>query len=575
MTGYSDQEAMGKNPRILKTGYTTDEQYLELWRIISSGGTWEGMFCNKKKDGDFYWESAKISPILNESGIITHYMAVKEDITKRKQIEEQIEMLKKSIDVMPEGAYWMDVDFNFVYINEAGLKSLGYAKEELIGKSLMIVNPSVTPEGIIKLKELLIKGGLSKNETIHRRKDGSELHVEVSTTYVKYDNKEYFCGIAMDITKRKETELMLEKERRLLRTVIDNIPDSVYCLDVECRKTLANVTDLRYMGAKSEAEVLGKNDFDFYPEEIAKEFFELDHKVIQSNLPLFNIEESLLDEYGAKVWLLSSKIPIQDKNGNVIGLLGIGRDITARKKAELEIIHKNEELRKVNAEKDKFFSILAHDLRSPFNGFLGLTEVMAKELNHITLNEIQEIAFSLNNSAANLYTLLGNLLEWSRIQRGLISVNPASILLSSIINNCLNLTIESAKNKQIQLGFDIPDNLMVFTDSNILEGIIRNLTNNAVKFTPIGGKIDIVAKSTSDNFVEISIRDTGIGMSKQMIDDLFKLDINTSRKGTEGETSTGLGLIICMDLIEKLGGDMRIESEEGKGSTFSFTIPQK
>ena len=575
MTGYSDQEAMGKNPRILKTGYTTDEQYLELWRIISSGGTWEGMFCNKKKDGDFYWESAKISPILNESGIITHYMAVKEDITKRKQIEEQIEMLKKSIDVMPEGAYWMDVDFNFVYINEAGLKSLGYAKEELIGKSLMIVNPSVTPEGIIKLKELLIKGGLSKNETIHRRKDGSELHVEVSTTYVKYDNKEYFCGIAMDITKRKETELMLEKERRLLRTVIDNIPDSVYCLDVECRKTLANVTDLRYMGAKSEAEVLGKNDFDFYPEEIAKEFFELDHKVIQSNLPLFNIEESLLDEYGAKVWLLSSKIPIQDKNGNVIGLLGIGRDITARKKAELEIIHKNEELRKVNAEKDKFFSILAHDLRSPFNGFLGLTEVMAKELNHMTLNEIQEIAFSLNNSAANLYTLLGNLLEWSRIQRGLISVNPASILLSSIINNCLNLTIESAKNKQIQLGFDIPDNLMVFTDSNILEGIIRNLTNNAVKFTPIGGKIDIVAKSTSDNFVEISIRDTGIGMSKQMIDDLFKLDINTSRKGTEGETSTGLGLIICMDLIEKLGGDMRIESEEGKGSTFSFTIPQK
>ena len=572
ITGYTYQEAIGKNPRILKSGFTTDEEYLNLWRIISSGGTWEGEFRNKKKNGEFYWESSKISPIMNDSGIISNYVAVKEDITGRKQIEEAlsksemrfktmfsdaplgiamidsvtgkinemnqmfakiaggtvsemadidwisithpddiqldldnmallvkgeingfqmekryirpdgsivwinmtishlikeenmplrhlcmiediterkesaelIEMLKKSIDVIPEGAYWMDIDLNFVYINEAGSKSLGYSNEELIGKSVMKVNPSVTPDGIVKLRELLISKGISKDETIHRRKDGSEFPVEISTTYVKYENKEIFCGIAIDITERK--------------------------------------------------------------------------------------------------------------------------------KAEKEIILKNEELGKINAEKDKFFSILAHDLRSPFNGFLGLTDIIATELHGMTLDEIQEIALMLNKSATNLYTLLGNLLEWSRIQRGLISVNPESFLLLPKISDSLKLIIESAQNKEIKLNFDIPEDFKVFTDANILEVIIRNLTNNAVKFTPKGGSINVAAKSTTDNFVQISIKDTGIGMNKQMIDDLFKLNVDTRRTGTGGEASTGLGLIICKDLIEIIGGRLWIESQEGKGCEFHFAI---
>ena len=333
MTGYSVNEALGQNPRILKTEVTPEQQYLKLWETITSGGTWEGEFCNKKKTGEYYWEAAKISPIMDESGIITHYVAIKEDITKRKQTEESL------------------------------------------------------------------------------------------------------------------------------------------------------------------------------------------------------------------------------------------------RKSEVFIIQQNQELIKVNAEKDKFFSIIAHDLRSPFNGFLGLTEMMANDLPFMEMDEIQELTKMLHTSARNLYTLLGNLLEWSLMQRGLTSYLPTSILLSAEIAACLNLTYEAASKKLITIELLIPENLSVFADKNMFQSIIRNITNNGVKFTSRGGKITITAAAVSNSLVLISISDNGIGMSEEMIQNLFILDIDTGRQGTEDESSTGLGLIICKDFIEAHGGKLKIESEVGKGTTFSFTIP--
>lgn len=238
-----------------------------------------------------------------------------------------------------------------------------------------------------------------------------------------------------------------------------------------------------------------------------------------------------------------------------------------------ELQHKNEELRKINAEKDKFFSIIAHDLRSPFNGFLGLTELMADGLSYMTPEEIQKMATLMRNSAANLFRLLGNLLEWSRLQRGLATFNPASILLMTEISEIMVLVLEAANKKEITVCYEIPQDLVVFADVNMFEVIIRNLVTNAVKFTPKGGNITISAKFLPDMSVEIAISDTGIGMSKKMIDNLFRLDANTNRKGTEGEYSTGLGLIICKDLVDKHGGKLWVESEEGKGSTFHFSLP--
>jgi len=234
---------------------------------------------------------------------------------------------------------------------------------------------------------------------------------------------------------------------------------------------------------------------------------------------------------------------------------------------------KNKELQMVNAEKDKFYSIIAHDLRSPLNGFMGLTELLAEGLSGMTLDEIQKIAVLMRKSATNLNHLLGNLLEWSQLERGFIRFTPKSFVLIPGLQENLILVLEAAKAKNIDVDFEIPKNLLVYADKNMLDIVFHNLVFNAVKFTKGGGHITVSAKSLRDNSLEFTVKDTGIGMNHEIIDHLFSLDVQTGRKGTNGELSTGLGLIICKDLIEKHGGQLNVQSEEGKGSTFSFTLP--
>ena len=264
---------------------------------------------------------------------------------------------------------------------------------------------------------------------------------------------------------------------------------------------------------------------------------------------------------------------VREKNGNPLIVTGVLRDITDRKLAEDEIKRKNEELQLVNAEKDKFFSIIAHDLKSPFNSFLGFTKMLEEDLPTMTLEQIQKIADSMRKSAINLYNLLENLLEWSLMQRGITTFDPASFLLMPKISESIGSILQSAAKKEIEISYYIHDELVVFADEKMLGSILRNLSSNAVKFTPRGGKVTFTAKPSSNRSVEISVQDTGIGMNQEMVENLFKLDIDTSRKGTENERSTGLGLIICKEFIEKHGGKLWVESEEGKGSTFYFTLP--
>jgi len=178
-------------------------------------------------------------------------------------------------------------------------------------------------------------------------------------------------------------------------------------------------------------------------------------------------------------------------------------------------------------------------------------------------------------SATNLFSLLENLLEWSLLQRGVTTFSPVSVSLMSKISESLKSALEMAANKEIEICYNIPENLVIFADENMLGSILRNLFSNAVKFTLNGGKVAINAKPIPDDLVEIFVKDTGIGMNQEIMGNLFQLDIDTSRTGTDNEPSTGLGLIICKEFIEKHSGKLRVESEEGKGSTFYFTLPAK
>lgn len=375
----------------------------------------------------------------------------------------------------------------------------------------------------------------------------------------------------LDVTENRRVEQALRNSETHLRTLVQTIPDLIWLKNKDGIYLSCNAMFERFFGAKG-VDIIGKTDYDFVDRELADFFRMNDRNAMESGKPTTNEEWITFADNGQRILLETIKTPMYDLSGDLIGILGIGRDITERKLAETEITTKNKELIQAHAEKDKFFSIIAHDLRSPFNSFLGLTQIMAEEWPTLTAKQVQEIASSMKNSATNLHRLLENLLEWSRIQQGLIPFNPNIVQLLPLISESISTAMEPARNKGIIITYNIPDNLNIYADKHILQTVIRNLVSNAVKFTPRGGTIKLTAKATNDNCVEISVEDSGIGMSREMVDNLFKLDVQIRRKGTEEEPSTGLGLMLCKEFIEKHGGKLWVESKEGKGSIFYFTI---
>ncbi|MCF8356963.1 MAG: HAMP domain-containing protein [Melioribacteraceae bacterium] len=222
------------------------------------------------------------------------------------------------------------------------------------------------------------------------------------------------------------------------------------------------------------------------------------------------------------------------------------------KQKEEEIKEKNVELSKLNAEKDKFFSIIAHDLRSPFNGFIGLTGLMADNSENFSADEFVEHSKSINNSAKRLYKLLENLLEWAQIQKGAIEYSPKNLELSKLVAESIDTIYERALQKGIVIKNEIDDSQIVYADERMIGAVLRNLLSNAVKFTNNNGKISIKTGHTNNGTVKISIEDNGVGIPEENIGKLFKIEEKVSTPGTDGETSIGLGLLLCKEFIELL-----------------------
>jgi len=247
--------------------------------------------------------------------------------------------------------------------------------------------------------------------------------------------------------------------------------------------------------------------------------------------------------------------------------------IQIKKKTE-KINIKNQELKKLNAEKDKFFTIIAHDLKSPFNSMLGFSKMLEDGFDEYDTEEKKEYISIIHQVLKNTFKLLENLLYWSRSNSGGLEFKPKKINLHELYNEINKLLIQSVDNKSITLISKIPKNINLEADIDMLSTIIRNLISNAIKYTPKYGKILIEAKLTKDNkFVEILVIDNGVGISNEIQSKLFEIGENTSTNGTENEVGTGLGLILCKEFVEKHNGEISIESEIGKGSKFKFTVP--
>jgi len=264
----------------------------------------------------------------------------------------------------------------------------------------------------------------------------------------------------------------------------------------------------------------------------------------------------------------------------IIGLAGIGASsfsirsqMRKKEQAEKELLVHNEKLSVANREKDSLLSVISHDLRSPFNAILGITGILVKDAPNMKLQDVQKMLYALQRSSTNAYRLLQNLLEWAHIQRGLAVYKPDLYLLKPLIKSNIEMVSDMADKKQIHIQLAMPDDLNIHTDEQMFSSILRNLLVNAVKFTPSGGEVQILAGKTIGNEIQLIVRDNGIGMSSDIREHIFSFTEKRNRTGTAGESSSGLGLVIVKEFVDKCNGHIRVESEEGKGTSMIITFP--
>lgn len=534
---------------------------------------------NIESDGEHIYYSIKF-PLFNDKGDIYAVGGISNDITRHKSAEKALqkseERNKKAQEAGHIGSWEFDIENKAFWGSDEGKRIYGFNLESDL----------FTPEEVMKCVIDRARVDQAMIDLIEKNKpynivfdinplNSNEKRTINSIAELIRDEKGNpikVIGVLIDITDSMRTKDALHISEENYRLLAEASPEMIYLIDQE--GYIKYVNSIAAANLKLDVKkIIGKQLKEIFPPDIAHSHLTIIKKVFDTKEKIHSEIEEMFPT--GKIWIDVRLSPVIDNNGNVVAVLGISNNITDRKRAEEEVQRKNKELHLLNSEKDKFFSIIAHDLRSPFNAFLGFTRLMVEDLPSLRLNEIQKIALTMRKSATNLYNLLENLLEWSRLQRNVTTFTPATFSLMKTLSDNMLLALESAKNKEIEISYKIPEGLVVFADENMLGCIIRNLSSNAVKFTPKGGKVTIEAKPVDDGPVEISIKDTGIGLNKELLGNLFQLDINTNRKGTENEPSTGLGLIICKEFVEKHGGKIWVESEEGKGSTFCFTLPHE
>lgn len=815
----------------------------------------------------------------------------------------------------------MDASGCFININKELELILGYSKKELTGKRFVdFIHPEDIESTLSALNQLTNQKRVTTFANRCKEKDGSYKHIEWHSKC--YGDQIY--SVSYDITRNARYEKEIQYEKTMIRTLIDNVPDLIYAKDLNARKTMANKSDLSLMGVKSEAEALGKDDFAFYSPDRAAEFIEEDKRVIETGLPTINTEGFHIDEEGRWRWFITSKYPLRDASNKIIGLVGIGRDITEHKLREIEkenllekaikqqtaiislstnpllssgniaafskflteiaagimncerasvwlfdddssnfscinlyelpknehtewmklnqeefpnyfktlreesyinafdaqndpctseftetylkkinvvsildapihfdgkivgvvrheqvktnrkwepneitfasqmadymsmaisnkrkleaeqkiranaerqsslakllqsnpesmqqfldftlfegikitrskfgyVYHydenkkeftlnswskdvmkecsvlnpqtcyeldktgiwgetvrqkkeiiindfqkshplkkglpeghvslnnfltiphfqdgqivavigvanketdydeadvsnlqflmssawekinamKSEEalrvseatLRELNIAKDKLFSIVAHDLRNSFGIFINLTQIMADDAANMTISELSRYANELNKNANNILKLLRNLLEWAQSQKGTLKYSPTKLSINELISGNIDNQKFKAGQKNISIEYKGDGDVEVYADEKMINSIIRNILSNAIKFTPRGGQIIINTTLSENNYLQVAIKDTGIGIPPELIPRLFKIEEKVSRIGTEGEESSSLGLILCKEFVVKNNGNIWVESKENEGSTFYFTVP--
>ena len=538
---------------------------------------------------------------------IVSYIMIQRQITKGQSAEDKLKIYAQTINSINDVVNIADLNDNLILVNPAFCKAYGYSEDELLGKHSSIFWSERNPREIVaQILPATLAGGW-KGELYNKRKDGTEFPIYLSTAVINNDSGDPIAlvGIMRDITKEKESEILKNSLYNISEAVNQSADmDSFYLRVHEIVKGLMSANNFYIALFDPDSDLIS---FPYFVDEIdppmsSKKFGKGCTEYVLKTGKAIIIDKAAdaelrlageIEVIGApsEVWL---GVPLKI-SGNTIGvmvvqdyknenaytdkekqiLIFVSEHIAAaiyKKRTEEKLKLYTEELLTLNASKDKFFSIVAHDLKSPFLGFLGLTQTISEDASKISAQELAQIGSTMYQAADNLFNLLQNLLEWAQMQSGSINLMQKDISLSEMIAKNVEVIKDRSEQKKISINNMITDPIHAYADEKMINSVLLNLISNAVKFTHRNGTVTISAKRTEDQMIEISIRDTGVGMSKSVVDKLFKVGERIGTKGTDGELSTGLGLLLCKEFIDKNDGKIWVESEEGVGSTFYFTL---
>ena len=408
---------------------------------------------------------------------------------------------------------------------------------------------------------------VSREIQVSTNGDSRYFVVNISSLNDRRKIKQGSLLIFHDITWEKTSELHLRETGKKLRTIIENTPAGVVYFNASGIIQIANDTFMRLFGI-SQGTVTGYN-LNLYPDPRVKEMIDITFKGIRNRFDIRFFSNNSFSDLDLDIHIEL----IKNERGEIDGGLGLITDTTEIKKSQEQIEKQNRQLKQVNHEKDRLMSIIAHDLRGPISAFTGLTDMMLNEVDNLSKDELKEITHSIRDASVALSNLLDNLLEWSVLQRHGAEIRKNSFSLYTLVEKTFQQLSITAAGKGIKLKNNTQPDLYVFADEKMIETVLRNLISNGIKFTHSGGEVNINAKLNGSDDIVVHVRDTGVGIPSDKLMTIFNITQQYRTQGTNGEPSSGLGLILCHELIKQNNGEIWVTSQTEGGTQFSFSVP--
>jgi PAS domain S-box-containing protein len=489
--------------------------------------------------------------------------------------------------------------------NPAAQKIFGYAAVEVVGKNVSMLMPDPYRREHDSYLQNYVTIGIPKvigigREVLGLRKDGGTFPLDLAVTEMPMDEHRCFIGVVRDITERKQAESKLRDANRklalntsLLQNIIESVPVRVFWKDCDSRYLGCNTLFARDAGLFSPGELIDKSDYEMGWKDQADLYRADDKAVIESGAPKLNYEEPQTTPDGKMICLLTSKVPLRDANHEIIGILGIYDDITKRKQAEIELDKYRNHLEEMveertrelviakdkaeaaNKAKSSFLANMSHELRTPLNAIIGFSGIMHDGYAGELSNDQKLHSKDILDAGQHLLALINDILDLSKVEAESMSLELNECSLREMVEVSIAMLRERANKHAIEISQDVALDIGVMhADERKVKQVLFNLLSNAIKFTPDGGKVAIKVQAKNTDSIEFSVQDSGIGISAENQARIFQSFQQLEETMTKSYEGTGLGLALSKRLIKLLGGEIWVESEPGKGSTFSFTIPR-